>query len=197
MGLRFIMAALEEQRLRTEMGVQATLMEKRIIFLSHPIDNVVAEKITTLLLYFDSMGHEPIKLLINSPGGSISAGFAIIDCMRGIESPVHTYAFGMAASMAALILSSGEKGKRFASPNAEVLIHQPLASNLFGQASDIEIAARSIIRTKEKICTELARNTGKTAEEIEAAIDRDNCLNAQEAVEFGIIDSIDASWTGA
>ena len=197
MGLRFLMAELEEERLRAEMGRQANLMKKRIVFLSHPIDNVVAETIATLLLYLDSVSHEPIKLLINSPGGSVSAGFGIIDCMRGIESPVRTYAFGMTASMAALILSSGEKGTRSASPNAEVLIHQPLASNLFGQASDIEIAARSIIRTKEKICAELARNTGKTAEEIEAAIDRDNCLNAQEAVEFGIIDSIEASWTGA
>lgn len=197
MGLRFLLAELEEERLRAEMGRQANLMKKRIVFLSHPIDNVVAEQIATLLLYLDSLSHEPIKLLINSPGGSVSAGFGIIDCMRGIESPVHTHAFGMAASMAALILSSGEKGKRSASPNAEVLIHQPLANNLFGQASDIEIAARSIVRTKEKICTELARNTGKTAEEIEAAIDRDNRLNAQEAVEFGIIDSIEASWTEA
>lgn len=116
MGLRFLMAELEEERLRAEMGRQANLMKKRIVFLSHPIDNVVAETIATLLLYLDSVSHEPIKLLINSPGGSVSAGFGIIDCMRGIESPVHTYAFGMAASMAALILSSGEKGKRSAPP---------------------------------------------------------------------------------
>ena len=174
-------------------SVRASLLFKRTIFLSQPIDNQTAEEVIAQLLYLDSINHEPIKLIINSPGGGVSAGFGIIDYMHGIESPVHTHAFGAAASMAALILTNGEKGYRTASPNTEILIHQPLLNHLSGQVSDIEIATRALLRTKSKLCTNLAECTGRTEEEIDKTIDRDSWFNANEALAFGLIDSIESN----
>lgn len=174
-------------------SIRSTLLSQRTIFLSQPIDNQTAEEVIAQLLYLDSINHEPIKLIINSPGGGVSAGFGIIDYMHGIESPVHTHAFGAAASMAALILANGEKGYRTASPSTEILIHQPLLNHLSGQVSDIEIATRALLRTKSKLCTNLAECTGRTKEEIDKTIDRDNWFTANEALAFGLIDSIESN----
>lgn len=169
------------------------LLSQRTIFLSQPIDNQTAEEVIAQLLYLDSINHESVKLIINSPGGGVSAGFGIIDYMHGIESPVHTHAFGAAASMAALILTNGEKGYRTASPSTEILIHQPLLNHLSGQVSDIEIATRTLLRTKSKLCTNLVECTGRTEEEIDKTIDRDSWFTANEALAFGLIDSIESN----
>ena len=174
-------------------SVRASLLSQRTIFLSRPIDNQTAKEVIAQLLYLDSINHEPIELIINSPGGGVSAGFGIIDYMHGIESPVRTHAFGAAASMAALILANGEKGYRTASPSTEILIHQPLLNHLSGQVSDIEIATRALLRTKSKLCTNLAECTGRTEEEIDKTIDRDSWFTANEALAFGLIDSIESN----
>lgn len=174
-------------------SIRSTLLSQRTVFLSQPINNQTAEEVIAQLLYLDSISHEPIKLIINSPGGGVSAGFGIIDYMHGVESPVHTHAFGAAASMAALILTNGEKGYRTASPNTEILIHQPLLNHLSGQVSDIEIATRALLRTKSKLCTNLAECSGRTEEEIDKTIDRDSWFTANEALAFGLIDSIEPS----
>lgn len=184
----------EEYKEGSKEGISSFLMEKRIVFLSKPVTDQSAQEIITLLLWLDSCSHDPINLFINSPGGSVSAGFGIIDCMHGILSPVHTHAFGMAASMAAVILANGAIGNRSVSSNAEVLIHQPLMGNLQGQASDIEITAKSLVRTKEVLCRNLAMSTGKTFDEVERSIDRDKHLNAEEAVSFGIADLVKSTW---
>lgn len=177
-----------------EESAHMALFKDRTIFLSKPITNQTTEEIIALLLQLDSVSDCPIKLLINSPGGSVSAGFGLIDCMNGLQSPVFTHAYGMAASMAAVVLANGSPGHRSITPNVEVLIHQPLMTNLQGQASDIEITAKSLIRTKQALCQNLAENTGRSIAEIEHAIDRDNYLTAEEAVEFGLADRIKHSW---
>lgn len=174
-------------------SIRSMLLSQRTIFLSQPIDNQTAEEVIAQLLYLDSINHESVKLIINSPGGGVSAGFGIIDYMHGIESPVHTHAFGAAASMAALILTNGEKGYRTASPSTETLIHQPLLNHLSGQVSDIEIATRTLLRTKSKLCTNLVECTGRTEEEIDKTIDRDSWFTANEALAFGLIDSIESN----
>lgn len=190
MGIEFL---TQEVDCETYPSINSALLSQRIIFLSQAIDNQTAEKVIAQLLYLDSISHEPIKLLINSPGGSVSAGFGIIDYMHGIESPVHTHAFGLAASMAAVILTNGEKGFRTASPSTEILIHQPLLSHLSGQVSDIEIATQAMVRSKEKLCANLAECTGRTEEEIDKATNRDSWFTAGEALAFGLIDSVEVN----
>ena len=166
------------------------LLEDRIIFLSGEIDDAVANTVVAQLIYLE--GKDPTKdvsLYINSPGGSVSAGLAIYDTMNYIKCDVSTICIGMAASMGAFLLSSGAKGKRFALPNSEIMIHQPLGGAQ-GQASDIKIAAEHILRTKRKLNEILAKNSGKPLSEIERDTDRDNYLSAQEAQEYGLIDKV-------
>ena len=149
----------------------------------------MANSVIAELLYLDSINHTDISLYINSPGGSISAGMAIFDTMNIIESDVCTICIGMAASMAAFLLSSGKNGKRYILPNADVMIHQPLGG-AEGQASDIKIAADRIINLKKRLNKILAKNTGKTLNRIEKDTERDNYLSAEEAVNYGIVDKI-------
>ena len=166
------------------------LLEDRIIFLSGEIDDAVANTVVAQLIYLE--GKDPAKdisLYINSPGGSVSAGMAIYDTMNYIKCDVSTICIGMAASMAAFLLSSGAKGKRFALKNSEVMIHQPLGGAQ-GQASDIRIQAEHILRIKRKMNEILARNTGRTVQEIERDTDRDNYLTADEALAYGLIDRV-------
>ena len=166
------------------------LLEDRIIFLSGEIDDAVANTVVAQLIYLE--GKDPAKdisLYINSPGGSVSAGMAIYDTMNYIKCDVSTICIGMAASMAAFLLSSGAKGKRFALKNSEVMIHQPLGGAQ-GQASDIRIQAEHILRIKRKMNEILARNTGRTVQEIERDTDRDNYLTADEALAYGLIDKV-------
>jgi len=170
--------------------IYSRLLEDRIIFLSGEIDDAVANTVVAQLIYLEAKDpSKDISLYINSPGGSVSAGLAIYDTMNYIKCDVSTICIGMAASMGAFLLSSGAKGKRFALPNSEIMIHQPLGGAQ-GQASDIKIAAEHILRTKKKLNRILAENSGKPIEQIERDTDRDNYLSAEEALNYGLIDKV-------
>ena len=170
--------------------IYSRLLEDRIIFLSGEIDDAVANTVVAQLIYLEAKDpQKDISLYINSPGGSVSAGLAIYDTMNYIKCDVSTICIGMAASMGAFLLSSGQKGKRFALPNSEIMIHQPLGGAQ-GQASDIKIAAEHILKTKRKLNEILASNSGKPLAQIERDTDRDNYLSAQEALEYGLIDKV-------
>lgn len=169
--------------------IYSRLLKDRIIILSGEIDDNLANSIVAQLLYLDSLNHDPINLYINSPGGSITAGMAIYDTMNYIKSKVSTICIGMAASMAAFLLSSGEKGMRFILPNGEVMIHQPLGGAQ-GQATEIKIAAERILKLKEKLNKILSENTGQSLEKISHDTERDYFLSADEALEYGLIDKI-------
>lgn len=169
--------------------IYSRLLKDRIIILNGEIDDNNTNIIVAELLYLDSESNEDIYLYINSPGGSITAGMAIYDTMNFIKSKVSTICVGMAASMAAFILSSGEKGKRCSLPNSEIMIHQPLGG-IQGQATEIKIAAERIIKLKNKINRILSENTGKNIEKIEMDTERDYFLSAKEARNYGIIDKI-------
>ncbi len=166
------------------------LLEDRIIFLSGEIDDAMANTIVAQLLYLESKDSDKdIVLYINSPGGSVSAGMAIYDTMNFIKCDVSTVCIGLAASMAAFLLSSGTKGKRFALPNSEVMIHQPLGGAQ-GQASDIVITANHIQKTKEKMTRILSENCNQPYDKVLADTDRDNFLSADEALAYGLIDKV-------
>lgn len=169
--------------------IYSRLLKDRIIILTGEIDDNVASSVVGQLLYLDSLNHNDISLYINSPGGSITSGMAIYDTMNFIKSKVSTICLGMAASMGAFLLSSGEKGKRFCLPNSEVMIHQPLGGAQ-GQATEIKIAAEHILKTKQKMNQILAQNTNQPLDVIELDTERDHYLSASEALEYGIIDQI-------
>lgn len=170
--------------------IYSRLLENRIIFITVEIDDALANTVVAQLIYLESKDPEKdIYLYINSPGGSVSAGFAIYDTMNYVKCDVSTICIGLAASMGAFLLSSGKRGKRFALPNSEIMIHQPLGGTQ-GQASDIQIQARQIIKIKEKINRILSANTGKEIIEIEKDTDRDNYMSASEAKDYGLIDEV-------
>ena len=169
--------------------IYSRLLKDRIIILSGEIDDNLANSIVAQLLYLDSINNDTINLYINSPGGSITSGMAIYDTMNFIKSDVSTICIGMAASMAAFLLSSGKKGKRFCLPNSEVMIHQPLGGAQ-GQATEIKIAAERILKLKDKLNTILAKNTGKSLKQIERDTERDNFMDSKKAFEYGIVDKI-------
>lgn len=177
----------KENNVERSYDIYSRLLKDRIILLSGEIDDHNANCIVAQLLYLDSINHSDINLYINSPGGSITAGMAIYDTMNFIQSDVSTICIGMAASMAAFLLSSGKKGKRYILPNAEVMIHQPLGGAK-GQATEIKIAAERILKLKEKLNKILAKNTKKNIKTIERDTERDNFLNADEALEYGLVD---------
>lgn len=166
------------------------LLKERIIFLGEEVNDATASLIVAQMLFLESEDPgKDINFYINSPGGSVTAGFAIYDTMKYIKCDISTICIGMAASMGAFLLSGGTKGKRFALPNAEVMIHQP-SGGARGQATDIKIVADNIIRTRKKLNEILAENTGKALEIIEVDTERDNYMSAQEAMEYGLIDGI-------
>ena len=170
--------------------IYSKLLEERIVFITGEINDALANTVVAQLLYLEAKApQKDITIYINSPGGSVSAGLAIYDTMNYISCDVVTICIGMAASMGAFLLSSGTKGKRFSLPSSEIMIHQPLGGAQ-GQASDIKIQAEHILKTKKKLNTILASNTGRTFEEIEKATDRDNYLSADEALVYGLIDKI-------
>ena len=170
--------------------IYSRLLKDRIVLLGSEVDDHVASLICAQLLFLESQDPEKeISLYINSPGGSVTAGFAIYDTMRYISAPVSTVCMGMAASMGAFLLCAGEKGMRYALPNSQIMIHQPLGGYR-GQATDIEIHAREIIRLKDRLNRIMAENTGRTFEEIVSATDRDHYLTAEEAQELGLIDRV-------
>ncbi|HLR61264.1 MAG TPA: ATP-dependent Clp endopeptidase proteolytic subunit ClpP [Lentibacillus sp.] len=170
--------------------IYSRLLKDRIIMLGSGVDDNVANSIVAQLLFLEAEDPDKdISLYINSPGGSITAGMAIYDTMQFIKSDVSTICTGMAASMGAFLLAAGEKGKRYALPNSEVMIHQPLGGTQ-GQASDIEIHARRIIEMREKMNRILSERTGQPMEVVERDTDRDNFMSAEKSVEYGLIDKI-------
>ena len=180
---------------KTSMGERAydiysRLLKERIVFLSGAIDDDTANIVIAQLLFLESEDpKKDIKLYVHSPGGSVSAGLAIYDTMNHIKPDVMTICVGMAASMAAVLLSSGAKGKRFALPNAEVMIHQVMGG-AEGQASDIAISAKHILRTKENLNKILSKNTGNPVDQVEKDSDRDNYMTADEAKKYGLVDEV-------
>lgn len=169
--------------------IYSRLLKDRIIILSGEISDSSANSVVAELLYLDSLNNDDIHIYINSPGGSITSGMAIYDTMNLIKSDVSTICVGMAASMAAFLLSSGTKGKRYCLPNSEVMIHQPLGG-VQGQATEIKIAAERILKLKDKLNTILAKNTGKSLKQIERDTERDNFMDSNEAFEYGIVDKV-------
>ena len=170
--------------------IYSKLLEERIIFITGEINDALANTVVAQLLYLEAKDStKDIDVYINSPGGSVTAGLAIYDTMNFIKCGVSTICIGMAASMAAFLLSSGEKGKRFALPSSEIMIHQPLGGAQ-GQASDIKIQAEHILSLKKRLNEILAKNTGKPYEQIEIDTDRDNYLTAEETLSYGLIDRI-------
>ena len=173
--------------------IYSRLLKERIIFLGEEVKDVSASGIVAQLLFLEADDPDKdIQLYINSPGGSVTAGMAIYDTMQYIKCDVSTVCIGMAASMGAFLLSGGAKGKRFALPNAEIMIHQPLGGAQ-GQATEIQIAAEHILRTRKTLNSILAANTGKPLEVIQADTERDNFMSAAEAKEYGLIDEVIAS----
>ncbi|MCI5967464.1 MAG: ATP-dependent Clp protease proteolytic subunit [Tenericutes bacterium] len=165
------------------------LLKNRIVLLSGEIDDNLSNSIVAQLLYLDSINHDDISLYINSPGGSVTAGMAIYDTMNFVKSNVSTICIGMAASMAAFLLSSGENGKRYILPNAEVMIHQPLGGAQ-GQATEIKIAAEHILKLRDKLNKILSKNTNQSLETIALDTERDNFMDSDEALKYGLVDKI-------
>ncbi|HHV63585.1 MAG TPA: ATP-dependent Clp endopeptidase proteolytic subunit ClpP [Peptococcaceae bacterium] len=193
--MSYLIPMVVEQTNRGERSydIYSRLLKDRIIFLGGPIDSNVANLVVAQLLFLDAEDPEKdVSLYINSPGGSITAGMAIYDTMQYIKSDVQTICVGTAASMAAFLLAAGTKGKRIALPNSEILIHQPLiaGSGLSGQATEIEIHARQLLKIKAKLNRILAEKTGQPLEKIERDTDRDYYMSAEEAKEYGIVDLI-------
>ena len=174
--------------------IYSRLLKDRIIILGEEINDQIASLVVAQLLFLEAEDPEKdISIYINSPGGSVTAGMAIYDTMRYIKPDVSTICVGLAASMGAFLLSAGAKGKRYALPNAEIMIHQPLSGGMQGQASDIKIRAEWLQNTKDKMNRLLAEHTGKTVEEVERDTDRDNFMSAEEACAYGLIDKVIAA----
>ena len=169
--------------------IYSMLLKNRIIFISGEIDDNLSNSVVAQLLYLDSLSHDEISLYINSPGGSVTSGLAIYDTMNFIKSDVSTICYGIAASMAAVLVSSGKKGKRYILPNADIMIHQVLGRSE-GQASDVKIATDRILDLKNRLNTIISKNTNKHIKTIEKDTDRDNYLNAEEALKYGLVDKI-------
>jgi ATP-dependent Clp protease protease subunit len=171
--------------------IYSRLLEDRIIFLGTPIDDNVANLIIAQLLYLESVDtKKDISLYINSPGGSVSSALAIYDTIQLVKPHISTICVGLAASAAALILTSGEKGKRFTLPNSRIMIHQPIVSGMEGQATDIEIHAKELLRTKKQLNEIMSKHTGQKLEKINVDTERDYFMTAEEAKKYGLIDDI-------
>lgn len=176
-------------KIKVQDAIDSKLIEQRKVFLWGQVDDKSAKHVIDRLMYLDSLAAKDIQLYINSPGGYVTSGFAIYDCIKSLNSDVSTICTGFAASMGSIILSAGTKGKRFIQPHARVMIHQP-SGGTRGQASDIEITAKEIILTKELSAQILADNCGQTFEKIMKDFNRDHWMGAEESVAYGIVDSI-------
>ncbi len=186
------MAFTEEfQKMFAEHAIVEKSLKNREIFLWGGVDDQSSEEIVKKILYLDSEGQGEIRLYINSPGGVISSGLAIYDAMQSVKSEISTICMGQAASMGAVLLAAGQKGKRFAWPHARIMIHQPaISGHMFGPASDIKIQADEVLRIREELNRILAAHTNKPFEKIAEDTDRDFYMNAQQAIEYGVIDKI-------
>ena len=182
-----------EQTARGERAfdIYSRLLKDNIIFIGTPIDDTVANLVVAQMLFLESEDPDrEISLYINSPGGSVTAGMAIYDTMQFVRCPVTTFCIGQCASMAAVLLAAGTKGRRFALPNSRILIHQPSAGGISGQATDIKIAAEEILRLRERLNEILAHHTGQSIETIERDVERDRIMSASQAREYGLIDQV-------
>ncbi len=182
-----------EQTARGERAfdIYSRLLKDNIIFIGTPIDDTVANLVVAQMLFLESEDPDrEISLYINSPGGSVTAGMAIYDTMQFVRCPVTTFCIGQCASMAAVLLAAGTKGRRFALPNSRILIHQPSAGGISGQATDIKIAAEEILRLRERLNEILAYHTGQSLESIERDVERDRIMSASQAREYGLIDQV-------
>lgn len=175
--------------IKVQDAIESKLLEERKVFLWGMVNDTSAKHVIDRLMYLDSLEKKDIHLYINSPGGYVTSGFAIYDCMKSLKSDVSTICTGYAASMGSIILSAGAKGKRFIQPHARVMIHQP-SGGARGQASDIEITAQEILKTKELSAKILAENCGQKVEKILKDFNRDHWMDANESVEYGIVDKI-------
>ena len=180
---------MENNEKNNDVGLNDKLLKTRSILISGEIDKDQADQFTRNILVLDSQSNDPIYVYINSPGGSVTAGLAIYDTMQYIKPDVSTICIGMAASMGAVLLTAGARGKRIALPNSRIMIHQPMGG-MQGQASDIEIHAKEILKTRAKLNEILAKHTGQPLERIEADTDRDFYMSAEEAQQYGIVDKI-------
>ncbi|MFG6687243.1 ClpP family protease [Mariniflexile sp. HNIBRBA6329] len=176
-------------KIKVQDAIDSKLIEQRKVFLWGQVDDQSAKHVIDRLMYLDALGTDDIHLYINSPGGYVTSGFAIYDCIKSLNSQVSTICTGFAASMGSIILSAGAKGKRFIQPHARVMIHQP-SGGARGQASDIEITAKEIVLTKELSAKILADNCGQTFEKVMKDFNRDHWMGAQESVDYGIVDGI-------
>ncbi|HWQ35977.1 MAG TPA: ATP-dependent Clp endopeptidase proteolytic subunit ClpP [Blastocatellia bacterium] len=182
-----------EQTARGERAfdIYSRLLKENIIFIGTPIDDTVANLVVAQLLFLESEDPDKeIQLYINSPGGSVTAGMAIYDTMQFVRAPISTLCIGQCASMAAVLLAAGAKGKRYALPNSRILIHQPSAGGIGGQATDIKIAAEEILRMRARLNDILASHTGQSVEQIERDVERDFIMSADQAREYGIVDMV-------
>jgi len=182
-----------EQTARGERAfdIYSRLLKDNIIFIGTPIDDTVANLVVAQMLFLESEDPDrEISLYINSPGGSVTAGMAIYDTMQFVRCPVTTFCIGQCASMAAVLLAAGTKGRRFALPNSRILIHQPSAGGISGQATDIKIAAEEILRLRERLNEILANHTGQSIETIERDVERDRIMSASQARDYGLIDQV-------
>ena len=191
-GLGYIPMVVEQSgRGERSYDIYSRLLKERVVFLVGPVNDQSANLIVAQLLFLESENPDKdISLYINSPGGSVTAGLAIYDTMQFIKPNVSTLCVGLAASMGAFLLTAGEKGKRFALPNSRIMIHQPLIGGLAGQASDIEIHARELLKTKRSLNEMLSKHTGQPIETIERDTDRDNFMSADESQKYGLIDEV-------
>ncbi|MDR3428913.1 MULTISPECIES: ATP-dependent Clp endopeptidase proteolytic subunit ClpP [Silvimonas] len=191
-GLGYIPMVVEQSgRGERSYDIYSRLLKERIVFLVGPVNDQTANLVVAQLLFLESENPDKdISLYINSPGGSVTAGLAIYDTMQFIKPAVSTLCVGLAASMGAFLLTAGEKGKRYALPNSRVMIHQPLIGGLAGQASDIEIHARELLKTKRTLNERLAFHTGQSIETIERDTDRDNFMSAEESKAYGLVDEV-------
>ena len=178
-----------EKKIKVQDAIDNQLLNDRKIFLWGMVDDKSAKHVIDRLLYLDAQGHDEIQLFINSPGGYVTSGFAMYDTIQMIKSPLSTICTGLAASMGSLLLSVGEKGRRFIQPHARVMIHQP-SGGARGQASDIEITAQEIVKTKELSAQILADNCGQTFDKIMKDFQRDHWMGADESVDYGIVDGV-------
>jgi ATP-dependent Clp protease protease subunit len=178
-----------DKKQKVQDKIENQQLENRTVFLWGQVDDRSARHVVDRLMYLDSINNEEIKLYINSPGGYVTSGFSMYDTIKNIKSPVSTICTGLAASMGSILLSVGEKGRRFIQPNAKVMIHQP-SGGARGPASDIEISAQEILKTKELSARILADNCGQDFEKIMKDFNRDHWLDAEESVKYGIVDGI-------
>jgi ATP-dependent Clp protease protease subunit len=189
----YIIERVTHEKRITAIPLEAKLLEERIIFLGEVIYPQMANAVVCQMLHLQAQNKNMgIQLFINSPGGDVQAGLAIYDAMQYIKCEISTICIGLAASMGAVLLTAGTKGKRFCLPNARVMIHQPWTSGIGGTASDVMISAMELQKTKQRINEILGKHCGKTGEEMEAATDRDKWLSAREAKEFGLVDDLTA-----